>query len=387
MRRSAPGREKAFQMAGGRSTGSAEAAQRVVAGVSALPDGDARAAGGGGEGSGRDAGFGGDVFEAAAPCLVLLAPAVAEIDVGVRARGGLPEPGAGQEVPDRAFAAPSGDPGDLARAEPLPGEDAELFCAGGRIGAGRDLGRVAGEAWGAGLRAAASRTWSAVVASLAAMALAGSRARMSGCRSLVVMLSGSGPGQGMPVTQPDGGSQVTGSLMLALDSRELACRRRQRSSCPGMVKTNWRSAGPRRGQLQRPGEVAGVGAGEQLDQAEPGEVLVHRGGGQGGVAGLPALRPGGGVAEEVALAAPAADVELGLGRGGLAVAGGRSRCRGAVLVELAGELADRGRDRFQDAVLAEQGGEGGQLRRGGAAAGRGVPGRCGSLRRSPRRRA
>jgi hypothetical protein len=50
------------------------------------------------------------------------------------------------------------------------------------------------------LRAAASRTWSAVVASRAAMALAGSRARMSGCRSLVVMLSGSGPGQVMPVT-------------------------------------------------------------------------------------------------------------------------------------------------------------------------------------------
>jgi hypothetical protein len=31
------------------------------------------------------------------------------------------------------------------------------------------------------------------------------------------------------------------------------------------------------GQLQRPGEVAGVGAGEQLDQAEPGELLLRRG--------------------------------------------------------------------------------------------------------------
>jgi hypothetical protein len=68
------------------------------------------------------------------------------------------------------------------------------------------------------LRAAASRTWSAVVANRAAMALAGSRARMSGCRSPVVMLSGSGPGQVMPVTQPGGGSQVTGSSMRALES-------------------------------------------------------------------------------------------------------------------------------------------------------------------------
>jgi hypothetical protein len=33
---------------------------------------------------------------------------------------------------------------------------------------------------------------------------------MSGCRSLAVMLSGSGPGQVMPVTQPGGGSPGDG---------------------------------------------------------------------------------------------------------------------------------------------------------------------------------
>jgi hypothetical protein len=46
------------------------------------------------------------------------------------------------------------------------------------------------------------------------------------------------------------------------------------------------------GQPQRIGQVAGVGAREQLDQAEPGELLLHRGGGQAGAAG-----------EEAALAA------------------------------------------------------------------------------------
>jgi hypothetical protein len=39
---------------------------------------------------------------------------------------------------------------------------------------------------------------------------------MSGCRSLVVMLSGSGPGQGMPVIQLGGGSQLVDA---ALESR------------------------------------------------------------------------------------------------------------------------------------------------------------------------
>ena len=34
------------------------------------------------------------------------------------------------------------------------------------------------------------------------------------------------------------------------------------------------------GQPQRFWQVVGVGAGEKLDQAEPGEVVLHRGGGQ-----------------------------------------------------------------------------------------------------------
>jgi hypothetical protein len=54
-----------------------------------------------------------------------------------------------------------------------------------------------------------------------------------------------------------------------------------------------------------------VGAREQLDEAQAGEALAVRGGGQGGVVGLLALSPGGGVAEDVALAAPGGDVELG----------------------------------------------------------------------------
>ena len=57
------------------------------------------------------------------------------------------------------------------------------------------------------------------------------------------------------------------------------------------------------GQLQRPGEVAGVGAGEQLDQAEPGELLLRR----GVLAGAAVLRQ-----QEVELAAPASGIQRGL---------------------------------------------------------------------------
>jgi hypothetical protein len=65
------------------------------------------------------------------------------------------------------------------------------------------------------------------------------------------------------------------------------------------------------GQPKRPGLVAGMGAGEQLDQAEPGELLLHRGGvGQAGVVEIAALRPVGGVGEEVALAAPAGPARI-----------------------------------------------------------------------------
>jgi hypothetical protein len=56
-------------------------------------------------------------------------------------------------------------------------------------------------------------------------------------------LSGAGgvgvrAGGGMPGAQLSGGSQVTGSVMPAWDSSVLACRRRHRSSWPGMVSTN-----------------------------------------------------------------------------------------------------------------------------------------------------
>jgi hypothetical protein len=78
-----------------------------------------------------------------------------------------------------------------------------------------------------------------------------------------------------------------------------------------------------------------VGAGEQLDEAQPGEVLAVRGGGQGGVVGLLALSPGGGVAEDVALAAPGGDVELGLGEAGQPAAAGVVD-GGAVVLELGG---------------------------------------------------
>ena len=84
-------------------------------------------------------------------------------------------------------------------------------------------------------------------------------------------------------------------------------------------------------------------------------MLADGGGGQGGgVAGLLALSPGGGVAEDVALVAPGGDVELGLGKAGQPAAAGVVD-GGGVVFELAGELADRGCDRFQDAVLAEPG--------------------------------
>lgn len=52
-----------------------------------------------------------------------------------------------------------------------------------------------------------------------------------------------------------------------------------------------------------------MGAGEQFDEAEAGEVLAGRGGGQAGVVGLLALSPGGGVAEDAALAAPGAEAK------------------------------------------------------------------------------
>ena len=220
----------------GERAGPAEGGEGVGAAGDAVPDADAGVAGCGGEGLDRDAGLGGDVLEAALAVLVLLAQPV-RVDAAARGRGRLAESCAGEELPDGALAA-SGDAGDLARAVSLAGEVAELVGAGWfRLGRGR-RGAAAAGSWGAGWRAAASRTWSAVVASRAAMARTGSPARMSGCRSSVLMASGSGPGQGMPVAQSNGGSQVTGSLMLALESSARACWCRQKAICSGMVNTN-----------------------------------------------------------------------------------------------------------------------------------------------------
>jgi hypothetical protein len=65
-----------------------------------------------------------------------------------RDRGGLPEPGADEELPDDAFAAP-GDAGDLTGAESLLGERAQLLGAGlFRFTWG--LWVVLAMAWGAG---------------------------------------------------------------------------------------------------------------------------------------------------------------------------------------------------------------------------------------------
>jgi hypothetical protein len=68
--------------------------------------------------------------------LVLLAQPL-RVDAGVRARGRVAEPGAGEELPGGALAA-SGDAGDLAGAVSLAGEVAELLGAGWlRLGLGQ----------------------------------------------------------------------------------------------------------------------------------------------------------------------------------------------------------------------------------------------------------
>ena len=202
----------------GERAGSAEGGEGVGAAGDAVPDADAGVAGCGGEGLDGDAGLGGDVLEAALAVLVLLAQPV-RVDAAVRARGGLAEPGAGEELPDGALAA-SGDRGRscAGRTPALVRSRSCSVPGGSRFGRGQLRGSPAGS-WGAGWRAAASRTWSALVASRAAMARTGSPARMSGCRSSGWMASGSGPGQGMPAAQSNGGSQVTGSLMPALEQQ------------------------------------------------------------------------------------------------------------------------------------------------------------------------
>ncbi len=109
-----------------------------------------------------------------------------------------------------------------------------------------------------------------------------------------------------------------------------------------------------------------MGAGEQLDQAEPGELLLRRCVARAGAA---VLRQ-----QQVALAAPASGIERGLAEAALPSPAGIVDDRGAVLIEVAGELADRGRDRSQDAVLAEQGGEVAQLSEAGRLQAEELPG-------------
>jgi hypothetical protein len=72
-----------------------------------------------------------------------------------------------------------------------------------------------------------------------------------------------------------------------------------------------------------------------------------------------AVRPGGWVGEEIPLAAPAGDVELGLGEAAQPPPAGVID-RGTVLVELAGELANCVRCRLQRPVLAQPGDEAGE---------------------------
>jgi hypothetical protein len=166
--------------------------------VHAVPDGDAGGAGCRGEGLGPDAGLGRDVFEAALPRLVLLAQPV-RVDVAAGLRGGLLETGAGEELPDGAFAVP------VIRAilrGPNPcSVNARSLSVSGGSGSGAAV--LAGSL-GAGWRAAVSRACSAVVPSRAAMTWTGRPERMSGCRLPGLMSPGCGPGQVMPGTQSKG---------------------------------------------------------------------------------------------------------------------------------------------------------------------------------------
>ena len=83
---------------------------------------------------------------------------------------------------------------------PCPARSRSWSVPGGP-GSGRGCAGLPGGSWGAGWRAAVSRTWSAVVPSRAAMARTGRPARMRGCRSAGRTSSGSGPGQVTSVTQ------------------------------------------------------------------------------------------------------------------------------------------------------------------------------------------
>ncbi len=212
------------------------------AGVDAVPDADAGLAGCVGEGLDRGAGLGGDVLEAALAVLVLLAEPVR---VGAAAGGG-----AGWQSPAlvrSCLMACSLHP--VMRAilrAPYPWlVRSRSWSSPGGSGSARGGAGLPAASWGAGWRAAVSRTWSAVVASRAAMARTGRPERMSGCRSSGLMPSGSGPGQVMPAAQANGGSQVTGSRTPAWASSARACWCRQRAIGPGRVNTNSAAPDPR----------------------------------------------------------------------------------------------------------------------------------------------
>lgn len=130
MRRSACGWVKAMQTAGGNAPGG-RCWPGVGVAVGAVPDGDAGGARRDGEGRGRDAGFGGDVFEAALQELVLLAQPVRAEAADERVQEAGHRLGQGEDELGVVGAAVSGRPqpdrdashGDLSRQLPgfLPG--------------------------------------------------------------------------------------------------------------------------------------------------------------------------------------------------------------------------------------------------------------------------
>jgi hypothetical protein len=217
----------------GERAGSAEGGEGVGAAVDAVPDEDAGLAGCGGEGLDGGAGLGGDVLGAALAVVVLLAQPVG-VGAAVRGRGRLAEPGAGEELPDGALAAP-GDAGDLARAVSLAGEVAELVGAG-RFRFGRVRCEVPGGKAGNGMAGCCQPD---VVGAGGEPGGDGADGQAGADERVQVVGSdgvGAGPGQETPLAQSNDGSQLTGSLMPTLDSSARAWRCRQKSSCSGMVR-------------------------------------------------------------------------------------------------------------------------------------------------------
>ena len=208
----------------------------------------------------------------------------------VPGRGRAAEPGAGEELPDGALAA-SGDAGDLAGAVSLlvrsrscsvPGGSGS---AGGGPGSGRELRRRVAcgdqpDVVGGGAEPGGDGA--------DGQARAHERVQVSGADVAGV---GSGPGDaGDPAEGRFPADWFVDSGVVQQEAgpvvQEAGERLGQGEDELGVVLA------VASGQPQRPGQVAGVGAGEQLDQAEPGEVFLDRGGGQVSVAGVAAVRPG-----------------------------------------------------------------------------------------------